>query len=100
MKIISNYLGREQRESWREEKNGKVNAKQEMGNESKGKGSEKRRERVCSPLRAVAVLPECDDICGRRGGATGKFRGQGKRLRQKRNQFMKAYFLGARSVLL
>lgn len=94
MKIISNYLGREQRESWREEKNGKVNAKQEMGNESKGK------ERVCSPLRAVAVLPECDDICGRRGGAGGKFRGQGKRLRQKRNQFMKAYFLGARSVLL
>lgn len=43
MKIISNYLGREQRESWREEKNGKVNAKQEMGNESKGKGSERER---------------------------------------------------------
>lgn len=42
----------------------------------------KERERVCSPLRAVAVLPECDDICGRRGGAGGKFRGQGKRLRQ------------------
>lgn len=79
-------------------KNGKANAKQEMG--SKGKGSERRRERVCSPLRAVAVLPECDDICGRRGGAGGKFRGQGKRLRQERNQFMKAYFLGARSVLL
>lgn len=47
MKIISNYLGREQRESWREEKNGKVNAKQEMG--SKGKGSERRRERECAP---------------------------------------------------
>lgn len=46
MKIISNYLGREQRESWREEKNGKVNAKQEMGNESKGKGSERERESV------------------------------------------------------
>lgn len=73
-----------------------VNAKKEMRNESKGK----ERERECSPLRAVAVLPECDDVCGRRGGAGGKFRGQGKRLRQKRNQFMKAYFLGARSVLL
>lgn len=44
-------------------KNGKVNAKQEMRNESKGK--ERERERVCSPLRAVAGLPECDDICGR-----------------------------------
>lgn len=49
MKIISNYLGRGQRESWREEKNGKVNAKQEMGNESKGKGSERKREIECAP---------------------------------------------------
>lgn len=31
MKIISNYLGREQRESWREEKNGK----REEGNEKR-----------------------------------------------------------------
>lgn len=43
MKIISNYLGREQRESWREEK--MVNAKKEMRNESKGK----ERERECAP---------------------------------------------------
>lgn len=81
MKIISNYLGREQRESWREEKMVKQTRSRKWETKVKDK-EEKERERVCSPLRAVAVLPECDDICGRRGGAGGKFRGQGKRLRQ------------------
>lgn len=76
-------------------KNGKVNAKQEMGNESKGG----ERESVL-PLASSGSVARVRRYLRKARGSRREISWTREKVEEKRNQFMKAYFLGARSVLL